>query len=52
MRSRRMRLERATLEESQWLQNVMDHISRAYGSRVERNPDGTLTVRPSPEPRA
>ncbi|MEU5293478.1 CapA family protein [Streptomyces umbrinus] len=50
MRSRRMRLERATVEDSRWLQDVLGRISRAYGSRVERNPDDTLTVRPSQGP--
>jgi poly-gamma-glutamate synthesis protein (capsule biosynthesis protein) len=47
MRSRRMRLERATAEESRWVGDVLGRISRAYGSHVERNPDGTLTVRPA-----
>ena len=47
MRSRRMRLERATVEDSRWVQDVLGRISRAYGSRVEGNPDNTLTVRPS-----
>ena len=50
MRSRRMRLERATVEDSRWVQDVLGRISRAYGSRVERNPDNTLTVRPSQAP--
>jgi poly-gamma-glutamate synthesis protein (capsule biosynthesis protein) len=47
MRSRRMRLERATAEESRWVGDVLGRISRAYGSHVERSPDGTLTVRPA-----
>ncbi|MDQ1032644.1 hypothetical protein QF035_010226 [Streptomyces umbrinus] len=41
-----MRLERATVEDSRWMQDALDRISRAYGSRVERNPDNTLTARP------
>jgi poly-gamma-glutamate synthesis protein (capsule biosynthesis protein) len=49
MRSRRMRLERATMEDSRWTRDVLSRISRAYGSRVELNPDGTLTVRPAPD---
>jgi poly-gamma-glutamate synthesis protein (capsule biosynthesis protein) len=47
MRSRRMRLERATVEDSRWVRDVLSRISRAYGSRVELDPDGTLTVRPA-----
>lgn len=49
MRSRRMRLERATAEDSRWVRDVLSRISRAYGSRVELDPDGTLTVRPAPD---
>ena len=52
MRSRRMRLERATVEDSQWVRDVLGRISRAYGSRVDRNPDNSLTVRPSQGPQA
>lgn len=51
MRARRMRLERATAEDARWVRDVLDRISRAYGSRVERSPDDTLTVRPSQRPR-
>jgi len=50
MRSRRMRLERVRAEDARWVRDVLDRISRAYGSRVERNPDDTLTVRPSQGP--
>jgi poly-gamma-glutamate synthesis protein (capsule biosynthesis protein) len=49
MRSRRMRLEHATVEDSRWVRDVLSRISRAYGSRVELDPDGTLTVRPAPD---
>ncbi|MBB1260210.1 CapA family protein [Streptomyces alkaliterrae] len=45
LRARRMRLERASSEDSAWLRAVLDRHSRALGTRVDGGPDGTLTLR-------
>jgi poly-gamma-glutamate synthesis protein (capsule biosynthesis protein) len=45
MRIRRMRLERASEQESHWLQATLDRESRRLGAGVERTPDGSLAVR-------
>ncbi|MFC9926547.1 CapA family protein [Streptomyces sp. NPDC127190] len=45
LRARRMRLEHAPPEDTAWLRATLDRHSRAYGTRVEDGPDGTLTVR-------
>jgi poly-gamma-glutamate capsule biosynthesis protein CapA/YwtB (metallophosphatase superfamily) len=47
MRARRMRLETAADADSRWLHEVLGRISREYGAHTDREPDGTLTVRPS-----
>lgn len=44
--TRRMRLEHASAEDTAWLRDVLDRISRDFATRVDREPDGTLTVRP------
>jgi poly-gamma-glutamate capsule biosynthesis protein CapA/YwtB (metallophosphatase superfamily) len=44
MRARRMRLEHAPAEDVAWLRSTLDRISRHFGTRVEREPDGTLAV--------
>ena len=46
MRARRMRLERAGNEDTEWLREALDRISRPFGSRVEVEPDGALALRP------
>ncbi|MEV7966202.1 CapA family protein [Sphaerisporangium sp. NPDC088356] len=45
MRARRLRLQHASREESEWLQAVLDRVSRDFGSRVDLEPDGTLALR-------
>ncbi|MEV8634799.1 CapA family protein [Streptosporangium sp. NPDC051023] len=47
MRARRMRLWRASAEDCRWLREVLDRISRGHGTRVDLEPDGTLTLRPA-----
>jgi poly-gamma-glutamate capsule biosynthesis protein CapA/YwtB (metallophosphatase superfamily) len=44
MRMRRMRLERAPDVDAAWLRATMAEMSRRFGTRVERAPDGVLTV--------
>ena len=44
MRMRRMRLERASSDDAEWLRSTLEHISRPFGTRVETI-DGVLTVR-------
>lgn len=47
LQSRRMRLERASDEDTEWLRDTLDRIGRDFGSRVERvEPDGVLALRP------
>lgn len=45
LRMRRFRLERAGAEEAQWLARTLTREGRAYGTRVEMDGDGTLSVR-------
>ncbi|WP_405145270.1 CapA family protein [Sphaerisporangium sp. NBC_01403] len=45
MRARRLRLRHASREDSEWLQAVLDRVSRDFGSRVGLEPDGTLALR-------
>jgi poly-gamma-glutamate capsule biosynthesis protein CapA/YwtB (metallophosphatase superfamily) len=47
LQARRMRLQHACREDAEWLRTVLDRISRHLGSRVEREPGGTLTVAPA-----
>ena len=42
MRVRRFRLQRATEEETGWLQHTLDRESRAFGTRVEHASAGEL----------
>jgi poly-gamma-glutamate capsule biosynthesis protein CapA/YwtB (metallophosphatase superfamily) len=44
MRIRRMRLNRASPAETEWLRDRLSRISSAFGSRVETAADGTLLV--------
>ncbi|WP_051865403.1 CapA family protein [Streptomyces griseus] len=43
--ARRMRLEHASPEDAEWLRTTLDRISRAHGTRIDRAPGGTLTLR-------
>ncbi|GFG75830.1 CapA family protein [Mycobacterium botniense] len=44
MRARRMRLERATRDEAEWLRSTLEQVSRPFGTRVRLTSDGALTV--------
>lgn len=44
-RSRRLRLERASDSDGQWLARVLDEAGRAVGTRVETGPGGILRLR-------
>lgn len=43
-RARRMRLQHASQEDSEWLRTVLDRAGRNFGSRVDLEPDGTLAL--------
>ena len=45
MQARKMRLHHAGQADSQWLAMTLDRISRPYGSRIDREPGGTLNLR-------
>ena len=47
LRVRKMRLERATQADSEWLRTTMEHTSRRFGTRVTSRPDGLLEVAPT-----
>ena len=44
MRARKMRLHRAEAADSERLASVLTRISRSFGSRIERQPSGTLIL--------
>jgi len=44
MRMRRMRLERAPHEDAEWLRARLIEMSGRFATRVERAPDGALTI--------
>lgn len=44
--ARQMRLHRASAQDSTLLANVLDRISRTFGSGVVAEPDGTLVLKP------
>ncbi|MEU2133509.1 CapA family protein, partial [Streptomyces sp. NPDC018352] len=46
LQARRMRLEHASPEDTEWLRTVLDRHSRQFGTRVDGGPDGTLKLRP------
>ncbi|MEU9760749.1 CapA family protein [Streptomyces sp. NPDC001834] len=45
LQARRMRLEHASPQDTEWLRAALDGHSRAFGTRVGNGPDGTLTLR-------
>jgi poly-gamma-glutamate synthesis protein (capsule biosynthesis protein) len=45
LQARRMRLEHASPEDTEWLGDVLDRCGREFGTRVDAGPDGTLTLR-------
>lgn len=46
MRVRRMRLERASRADTEWLRTTMGQTGRCFGTRVAVGPDGLLQVAP------
>lgn len=44
LRVRRMRLERASQTDAEWLRTTIEHTSRRFGIRVASRPDGLLEV--------
>ena len=44
MRMRRMRLERASDQDAEWLRSSVEDMSRAFGTRIELLADGVLRV--------
>ncbi len=44
MQARKMRLCHANAADSQWLRLVLERISRGFGTRISRQPDGTLIL--------
>jgi poly-gamma-glutamate capsule biosynthesis protein CapA/YwtB (metallophosphatase superfamily) len=44
MRVRRMRLERAGHEDTEWLRSTVERASERFGTRIEGQRDGTLAV--------
>jgi poly-gamma-glutamate capsule biosynthesis protein CapA/YwtB (metallophosphatase superfamily) len=52
MQAKNMRLHHASAADSQWLQAVLERISRRFGSRISHQPDGALILRPPPADRA
>ena len=44
MRVGRMRLERAGQEDSEWLRTTIEDASERFGTRLDNQRDGTLTV--------
>jgi len=47
-RMRRFRVRRASDDETQWLTETLNREGRPFGTRVERQPDGTLALRWNP----
>jgi poly-gamma-glutamate synthesis protein (capsule biosynthesis protein) len=47
MQARKMRLHHADSADSQWLRAVLDRISRPFGTRIDLQPDGMLTIHPT-----
>jgi len=45
MQMRRFRLNRASAEDTRWLQERLDREGRRFGSRVEAEADGALALR-------
>ena len=44
MRMKRMRLERVSRDDAEWLRSTLEHASRRFGTRVHDSADGILTV--------
>jgi poly-gamma-glutamate synthesis protein (capsule biosynthesis protein) len=46
--ARQLRLHRASEPDTEWLQAMLDDVSRSFGSRIDRDVEGFLTVRVAP----
>jgi poly-gamma-glutamate capsule biosynthesis protein CapA/YwtB (metallophosphatase superfamily) len=46
MQARKMRLRHASTADTQWMQAMLERISRPFGSRISHQPDGTLILQP------
>ncbi|HEX9356394.1 MAG TPA: CapA family protein [Streptosporangiaceae bacterium] len=46
MRARKLRLQRASAGDAEWLRSALERASRRFGSRVDLQPDGLLALRP------
>ena len=46
MQAKKLRLHRAPVADAKWLRTVLERASRRFGSRVDLQPDGLLTLRP------
>ncbi len=44
MRMRRMRLERASRDDTEWLRATLEHISQPFGVRAQKTAEGVLAV--------
>ncbi|MGW2256051.1 CapA family protein [Kitasatospora sp. NPDC001660] len=45
VQARQMRLTPAPHEDSQWVREILDRVSRVFGSRIDLGPDGMLGLR-------
>ena len=48
MQAKNMRLHHASAADSAWLADVLNRISRRFGSHISHQPDGALILRPPP----
>ena len=48
MQAKNMRLRHASAADSAWLADVLNGVSRRFGSQISHQPDGALTLRPPP----
>jgi poly-gamma-glutamate capsule biosynthesis protein CapA/YwtB (metallophosphatase superfamily) len=46
MQARKMRLRHASTADTQWMQAMLERISRPFGSLISHQPDGTLILQP------
>jgi poly-gamma-glutamate synthesis protein (capsule biosynthesis protein) len=44
LRIRRFRRDRATRDDAEWLQHMLDHASAPFGVRISRRPDDRLIL--------
>lgn len=47
MQARNMRLQHASAADIEWLQSALEHTSREFATRVDREPGGTLALHPT-----